>query len=161
MMTMPKTTYRFSAYSYDEDTQDNSETIIEFTTQEETLTELCEKFGDFLRASGFSYVKDVIAYDTWEDERYEMSDPDESLDFSSEQPSVDDGIQLSMFDTDSGTVSFSTDATSPTYTTGTMYPGDINITYGGVSTVPVRNSIDDATPEEWNEVNRKVYNSKY
>ena len=160
-MNMPKTTYTFSSWTVDE-YGDDKEVKIEFTTQEETLTDMCEKFGDFLRATGFSYVKDVVAYDTWEDERYEDSNPDISLDYSDEQPdlfgdyqTMSDSISLGDINLGSVNVDDNIDITtggSVDYTLTSSYP-DVTVTYG--------NSIDDATPEEWNAVNASIYGKKF
>jgi len=166
MYEIPKTTYTFSAWTVDEHGED-TEVKIEFSTREETLTDMCEKFGDFLRATGFSYVKDVIAYDTWEDERYEGSEPDHSLDFGTDEEQPD------LFDNE--VIDFPGTSTTADYTTSgsfSMYPGDITVTYGGAdisttsenitlttspidATINVRNSIDDATPEEWDALRSK------
>jgi hypothetical protein len=86
MITFPKTTYRFSAYSFDNTTEDSSEVNVEFTTQEETLSEMCEKFASFLRATGFDYVAE-IDWKSWSevDKDVNSTDPFAQSDYG-EQP---------------------------------------------------------------------------
>jgi hypothetical protein len=166
MKALPKTTYTFSSWVVD-DYGDDKEVKIEFSTSEETLTDMCEKFGDFLRATGFSYVKDVVAYDTWEEDRYDSSEPDDTLDFGTDEEQPD------LFD--NSVIDFPVTSTTTDYTASgsfSMYPGDIQVTYGGAdisttsenitlttspidATINVRNSIDDASPEEWDALKGK------
>lgn len=56
MVTIPSTTYTFSSYTFDEVTKETSETKVEFSTTASTASQMAEKFEDFLRANGFSWV---------------------------------------------------------------------------------------------------------
>lgn len=164
MNTFPKTTFVMESHCYDESNNDTNEVRIEKTTQEETVTELSEMFMKFLQANGFSYVKGVsvvtdggveLMTDDYysyveESDESESSEPDVTLDFFSDEEQPDVSVNI---DTDQLQFEFPTDnvALGETYTataTGSfnMYPGDITVTYG--------NSIDDATPEEWNAVSK-------
>lgn len=141
MIKMPRTTYSFNAYTYDEDTTDTTDVKLEWTTQEETLQELCDKFANFLRVGGFSYVTN-ITYETEGDARSDYDNEDEwspfvddELDWTSKQPELDE-VDNRQFELDFG---------EP------KYYGDIKVSY---------NSIDDASPEEWNAASRSVWENK-
>ena len=137
MFTFPKTTWTFSSYSQNQH-GDDTEARIEFTSQEETLSELCEKFADFLRASGFSYVEAIVPM-TFEEEMA-GSGPDTSLDFSE-----DFNIDTTQLNFD-----FAVDNVTPI-----RDYGDVNITYNGTNVNAdgiSMSSIDSITPEQWDSM---------
>lgn len=137
MITMPRTTYTFNAYTYDEQTTDTTDVKVEWTTQEEQLQELCEKFADFVRGAGFSYVTG-ITYETStaEDSKYYAEDDNISFpdwDFSSEQPEIDESqIELDL-------------GPAPSPEPGYGYRQHNN---------PYGWGINSATPDEWNAVSQ-------
>lgn len=194
MHKLPKTTFTFSAYTYDENDDTDNEVKVEFSSREETLDEVLMKVTDFLRAYGFGYLDELepITRTNFSNTNYE--DPDYGYGARGEpQPDVDwdeyftttpnvsedfgvagsndgqmsfsfepDKIDLTMGYESDFKYSITPDMVSvkPTPVTDYSYSvnyGDVNITSAGVK---VRNSIDDATPEEWNEVNRKVMQEK-
>lgn len=157
---MRRTSYTFTAYSYDDETEDRSTTTVEFDLSDEDLNEVCEKFAQFLNGAGFQYVTDV----EWH--TGDSSEPDTSLDWSSEQPELDFGqpltpnlwgwspltpnvssnITLSYGDIDVG---YAGVAGGDTFSSYSITPEQVNVT------AKPRNSIDDITPEEWDMINRK------
>lgn len=83
MVNIPSTTYTFSSYTFDEVTKESSETKVEFSTTASTASQMAEKFEDFLRANGFSWVGRVEIlstdevneeYGSGEDEKIELDD---------------------------------------------------------------------------------------
>lgn len=128
MITFPKTTYTFSAYTYDENTESTDDVRVEFTASEVTASDLEEKIASFLRASGFSWVGrvDILSFDEVQAEDGGYADDGYSEeDLFQFQNEIDESqIELNF----------------------------------GEQPQPFRVSIDDATPEEWDAVNRKIMN---
>jgi len=199
MYEIPKTTFTFSAMTFDEKNDEDTEVKVEFSRREETLDEVLEKVTDFLRACGFGYVDRLEPITRTNFSNTEYNDPVTSEQygygaFGEPQPDVeldlhwddfpnstedardwaggDDGQMSFNFASDKIDLSMGYESdfkyeitpdpvkvtTSPVtdYSYSVNY-GDVNITSAGVK---VRNSIDDATPEEWNEVNRKLRQGK-
>jgi hypothetical protein len=196
MYELPKTTFTFSAMTFDEKNDEDSEVRVEFSRREEMLDEVLEKVTDFLRAAGFGYIdrlepitrtnfsnteyEDPITSEKYGYGAFGEPQPDVSLDLhwddfpnSTEDArdwagaGGDDGQMSCNFESDKIDLSMGYESdfkysitpdpvkvtTSPVtdYSYSVNY-GDVNITSAGVK---VRNSIDDVTPEEWNEANRK------
>lgn len=201
MYQLPKTTFTFSAYTFDEKTDTDNEVKIEFSSREETLDEVLEKMTDFLRAVGFGYVDELEAIKRTNFSNTNYDDPQFETDGASDQPYVSDADWDSYFESTGqvsadffpeeefdGQMRFNFGSDNPykdvkvTYANSAvesdikldiaMQPVDLSVTpqesqYSfvvntspevGNATVKVRNSIDDATPEEWDAVNRKIMN---
>jgi len=79
---IPTTTYTFNAYTYNEENSDTTDVKVEWSTKEKLLQDLCDKFADFVRAAGYTYVTNI----TFETESSSLGYCDEEWDFSSEQP---------------------------------------------------------------------------
>lgn len=149
-----KTSYTFTAHTYNEDTGTSSSVTVDFDAVEDDIVELCDKFQQFVNGVGYSYVSEI----TWKTEDMisnefpDYSEPDISLDFSSEQPdinltpNVSSNITLSQSDVD---VAYAGVNGGYSFSSYGITPEQVKVD------TKVRYSIDDATPEEWDLINRK------
>lgn len=165
MIEFPKTTYTMESYTYNEGNGSNDETRISKTSQEETVTELAEMFMKFLQSTGFTYVKGVavmtdsgVEFTTDDYYSYsdESSEPDVTLDFydDEEQPEFDFSSEVSPADVSLNITTEPVSLQVKGYDTESIWYQSHPYASVNVNGVNVRNSIDDATPEEWDALKK-------
>lgn len=152
---MQDTTFTMESYSFDE-REGTSEVTLQKTLTDCSVSDLSEMFLSFLQANGYTYAKGVAVVTDSGDEictddyhsyfASESSEPDTSLDY--DEPFTVNTSGLYVHADDTVTPSYATDST---YGDVTLHNyGDVKISYG--------NSIDDATPEEWNHASQYAFN---